>query len=499
MRVVPRAAGLLAAALLALPVPGQAQGGEAPGPEPGAAEAAGAGVTAAELRSTVRALSADSMRGRDTPSPELVQAARWMAVRFEESGVEPGLGSEGYLQWYPLTIVTPAAAGAQRLTLSGPGGSRRLAPGRDFVPVPAGGAARAEGRLVAWRPAEGRAPEGAVALVGADPGSLQGALESVRSALDGSGTAGALVAVRGSEGWFSRVAAFLSRRQVTLGEPDRLDEPVVLVRASALPGELGAALADGGPVEGWSVEIAVEATLDTARAPNVVGWVEGTDPGLRDEYVAVTAHLDHLGVGEPVDGDSIYNGADDDGSGLAAVLELAEAFAAEPARRSVVFLAVSGEEKGLYGSRWYTEHPVFPLERTVAAVNIDMIGRNWRDTVAAVGLELSSLGETARRAAAERRELEVAVVGDRWPEENYFQRSDHFHFARRGVPALFFFSGTHEDYHRPGDEADELDYAKTARIVRLIHGVVRRVADEASPPEWDPEAYDRVVEDGGGS
>lgn len=491
MSVVRRAAGLVVVLALAPGLPASAQAGSGSGGS--GTEVAGSDVTSGEIRETVRILAADSMRGRDTPSPELVDAARWVAARFEAAGVKPGLGPDGYLQWFPLTIVDPARAREQHATLTGPEGTRELVPGEELVAVPTGGATRAEGRLVPWRPSAGPPPPEAVALVESQPSELQGALESVRSALDEGGTAGAVIAVRGSGEWFRRVASFLSRRQVSLGEPDVLEKPVALVRASALPD----GLEPGGDAAGdWSIEIATDATLGTDRAPNVVGWVEGTDPELKTEYVVVTAHLDHLGVGDPVEGDSIYNGADDDGSGLAAVVELAEAFAAAPARRSVVFMAVSGEEKGLYGSRWYAEHPVFPLERTVANVNIDMIGRNWRDTVVAVGAELSSLGETARRVAAERRELEVAVVGDRWPEQNYFQRSDHYHFARRGVPALFFFSGTHEHYHEPGDEADELDYHKTARIVRLIHHFVREVADESQPPAWDPEARERVVGSG---
>ena len=497
MPVVRRAAAVLAFALLAVPAVAAAQAAGEPG-RSAAPVTDGPDVSAAELEATIRTLAADSMRGRDTPSPELAAAARWLAGRFESAGVKPGLGPDGFLQWYPLTIVDPADAGAHRMTLSGPGGTRELAPRRDFVAVPTGRDARARGRLAPWRPGSGSAPAGGVALVDAEPRSLRSALESVRSALEGSETAGAVIAVRGSGDWFRRVASYLSRRQVSLGEPDMLDRPVVLARASALPDTLARAAERGEGGGGWTVELRTSAGLDSARAPNVVGWVEGTDPELRTEYVVLTAHLDHLGVGDPVDGDSIYNGADDDASGVAAVAELAEAFAADPAPRSVVFMAVSGEEKGLYGSRWYARHPVFPLGRTAANVNIDMIGRNWRDTVAAIGLEMSSLGETARRVVEENPGLGVTVVEDRWPEQNYFFRSDHYSFARRGVPSLFFFSGVHEDYHAPGDEADELDYGKTARIVRLIHRVVREVAEAPERPEWDPEAYDRVVDGGAG-
>jgi Zn-dependent M28 family amino/carboxypeptidase len=226
----------------------------------------------------------------------------------------------------------------------------------------------------------------------------------------------------------------------------------------------------------------------------VVGWLEGSDPELRDEYLVFTAHMDHVGIGRPVNGDSIYNGADDDASGTSAILELAQAFATGPRpRRSVVFMTVSGEEKGLIGSEWYGEHPLFPLEKTVANLNIDMIGRNWEDTVVAIGKEESSLGETVERVAARHPELGLEVIDDIWPEERFYFRSDHYNFARRGVPILFFFSGVHADYHRPSDEPSKLKYEKAARIARLIYLLGLEIANADDRPTWDPAAYRRVV------
>jgi Zn-dependent M28 family amino/carboxypeptidase len=179
-----------------------------------------------------------------------------------------------------------------------------------------------------------------------------------------------------------------------------------------------------------------------------------------------------------VNGDSIYNGADDDASGTAGIIELAQAFASGPRpRRSVVFMTVSGEEGGLLGSEWYSEHPLFPLEKTVANLNMDMIGRNWTDTIAAI-------------------ELGLDVVEDMWPEERFYYRSDHYNFARNGVPILFFFNGVHADYHRPSDEPEKIDSEKTARIVRLVYLLGLDVANADEPPAWDPAAYKRIVETG---
>lgn len=296
------------------------------------------------------------------------------------------------------------------------------------------------------------------------------------------------------------VGRHFADRGFTLGTPVPGAVPLALVRAAALPEELGRAVEAGeaAPV-GWSAALRTSWSVERWTGTNVVGWIRGRDPEMRDEYVVLVAHLDHLGVGPSVDGDSIYNGADDNASGTAALLEVAEAFAAasRPPRRSVVFLAVSGEEEGLWGSRSYAERPPFPLDRTVAVLNMDMIGRNWRDTVAAIGMEHSSLGEAARRVARAHPALRLAVVGDRWPEENFFRRSDHYSFARRGVPALFLFSGLHGDYHRPSDEPGLLDYRKTARVARFVYLLTRRVADAPDPPAWDPDAYREFVEGAG--
>jgi len=209
-----------------------------------------------------------------------------------------------------------------------------------------------------------------------------------------------------------------------------------------------------------------------------------------------TAHMDHVGVGSPVDGDSIYNGADDDASGTVTIIELAQAFASLPEapRRSLVFMTVSGEEKGLLGSGWYAEHPTFPMDQTVANLNLDMIGRNWPDTIVAIGKEESSLGPLVEKIAAEHPELDMAVIDDIWPEEGFYSRSDHYNFARLGVPILFFFNGTHDDYHRPSDHPDKIGYDKMSRIGRLLFFLGYEVATEDDRPSWDAEAYDRVVE-----
>ncbi|HYH80346.1 MAG TPA: M20/M25/M40 family metallo-hydrolase, partial [Longimicrobium sp.] len=195
-----------------------------------------------------------------------------------------------------------------------------------------------------------------------------------------------------------------------------------------------------------------------------------------------------------VNGDSIYNGADDDGSGTTGILEVARAFASMGIRprRSVVFLHVSGEEKGLLGSEWYSEHPTLPLAQTVANINIDMIGRNNPDSVVVIGKSYSTLGATVNAVQRAHPDLHLTLADDLWPQERFFFRSDHYHFARKEVPSIFFFSGVHADYHRPSDEVDKVDFDKLTRIARMAFFTAWEVANAPGRPQWDPRGLAEV-------
>ena len=258
-----------------------------------------------------------------------------------------------------------------------------------------------------------------------------------------------------------------ARTAVDLG---LVSPPIVEVNQPAVASALRAASVDPaavraapGPVyrelSGLEATVALkDSVLHTLTAPNTVGILEGSDPALREEYLVFSAHMDHIGI-TPGLADSVNNGADDDGSGTAGVMELAEAFSRPGARpkRSIIFLTVSGEEKGLWGSRYFSEHPPVPLDQIVADLNIDMIGRNWRDTIVAIGKEHSDLGTTLSRVNRAHPELHMTAIDDRWPEERFYFRSDHYNFARKGVPILFFFNGVHPDYHQVTDSPDKID------------------------------------------
>ncbi len=227
--------------------------------------------------------------------------------------------------------------------------------------------------------------------------------------------------------------------------------------------------------------------VDERQSENVAGLLEGSDPKLKDEFLVFTAHYDHLGVGS--DG-TIYHGADDDGSGTTAVLEVAEAFAGnrDKPRRSILFMTVAGEEKGLLGSRYYVNHPLVPLEKTIANLNTDMIGRtdkkhddlnevNYTYVIGSdkISTELDSVLKVAN-AESENLSLDYTFNDERDPNQ-FYRRSDHFNFARNGIPVVFFFTGVHVDYHRPTDTIDKIMFPKMERITRLIFYTGWKVAN----------------------
>ena len=454
-------------------------------------------ITEGNLRMQLGVIAHDSMRGRNTPSPELTQTAHYVAGQFEEFGLEPGAG-DGYIQSYPMTRISPASADRQVFGISGPGGDADLEYGEDFFVQANGPSAEADGILVLVEDAADM-PNAAnqVALLRVTTANIRQVFGGrLRDAIRAASPAGLVVVLDLPDAQFDRFKGFLGSERVVFGEVESDGVPVVFVGQAALPAELSKQVAAGSLEDGWTARLATRAEVAVEEAPNTIGLLRGADPELRDEYVLVTAHMDHVGVGRAVDGDSIYNGADDDGSGTVTVVEIARAFTGleNAPRRSIIFLIVSGEEKGLLGSRYYAENPTFPLESTVANINLDMVGRNWSDTIVAIGKEESTLGPLVERISAEHPELDMAVIDDIWPEESFYSRSDHYNFAQRGVPILFFFNGTHDQYHQPADDVELIDYEKMARIGRLVFHLGLEIANQEERPAWDPEAYERVVQ-----
>ncbi len=256
---------------------------------------------------------------------------------------------------------------------------------------------------------------------------------------------------------------------------------------------------------GIQATISITNQLRTVDSHNVIAKLEGSDARLKDEIVVYMAHWDHLGRDPSLKGDQIYNGAVDNASGVAGLLELAEAFAQleTPPRRSILFLAVTAEEQGLLGSRYYAEHPVYPLVKTVAAINMDglnVLGRTRDITI--IGYGNSTLDDLVQAVA---REQGRVVRPDPEPEKGFFYRSDHFNFAKQGVPALYTDPGvdyigrpagwglrmrekyTAENYHKPSDEYDpHWDLSGAIEDLHLLFEVGYRVANEDAYPQWKP-------------
>jgi len=244
---------------------------------------------------------------------------------------------------------------------------------------------------------------------------------------------------------------------------------------------------------------------------NVVAKLEGGHKTLKEEVIVLTSHYDHLGITLPNEsGDSINNGADDDGSGTAALLSIARAFqeAAENGvrpDRSILFLNVTAEEKGLLGSRYYSDHPLVPIEKTVANLNADMIGRSTperresgnTDYVFLIGGEIISSSIDSLVKVANRKSSNLNLdptFNDLKDPNQFYRRSDHWNFGRFGVPFVFFFTGVHEDYHQPSDEIGKINFSKLQKVTRLIYSSAVEIANHPERPETDNEAFIKITQ-----
>ncbi|MDT5122551.1 MAG: hypothetical protein QOC96_2033 [Acidobacteriota bacterium] len=261
------------------------------------------------------------------------------------------------------------------------------------------------------------------------------------------------------------------------------------------------------------VSLTVATKTEEVFTQNIVAKVEGSDPVLKNEYVALGAHYDHVGMGAPGGGrraapkgdtsDIIWNGADDDGSGTTALLTIAETLGKNPPpKRSVLFVWHCGEEKGLWGSRYFTDNPTIPLEKIVTQINIDMIGRSrlagdtnpdnaklsGPNEIYVIGSKMMStqLGELSENTNHAYLNLVLNYKYDDPSDPNrFFYRSDHFNYAKHGIPIIFYFDGEHEDYHRPGDEAQKIDYQKMEKVTRTVFVTMWELANLPARPRVD--------------
>src|SRR5574341_289800 len=486
-------------------------------------------ITPEDVRRRIGIIADDSMRGRNTPSPELEEVAAWIAAEFRRFGLKPGGDQGSYLQRY--AILRKAVDTATSVLRIAGATTVALRPGKDAnlirlgqpLPVkdvtgPAVLYAGPGDTLHPLAPLVAADVKGAwiVVVATATPQGVNLSNPAIGAALD-SGAVGLLVVSdRPDAQWQDRLSR-VGAPTFSLGFPPSAQDSVApglaeIRDANAVP-TLGidpAALRSqttrsARRLDGVTITLHVEQrVIARDSAPNVIGILEGSDPALKNEYVFFTGHMDHVGATtpqepnrcRPIGADSICNGADDDASGTIAVVQAAQAFAQLQPRpkRSLVFMTVSGEERGLWGSRYFSERPTVPLASIVADLNTDMVGRNWKDTVVVIGKEHSDLGATLNRVSAAHPELNMRAIDDIWPQENFYFRSDHYNFARKGVPILFFFNGTHPDYHQVGDEVAKIDAEKESRIIKLVFYLGLDVANAAARPKWNPDSYRQIVE-----
>ncbi|WP_341207051.1 M28 family peptidase [uncultured Sphingomonas sp.] len=497
----------------------------------------------AAMKAHVMFLASDAMKGRDVGSPEFDIAAQYVAAQFYAAGLKPMGDDGGYLQKVPLTGYKIAGEGNASWTAAG-GAAVPLAFGNDFTPAanPAAKVTRVaapvvfvgygleapqyglndyagvdvRGKIVAY---VGGAPAGLPSEVAATFGSAA----ARQSAAAKHGAVGVIAiadlrkAGRGAPSFASVTKGYAAER-ITWARPDGTGNasgaPLLgtlsPAGAAKVFGRQWRALAKGAARQTLKVRpVTAAGTLSIASATsyrpidssNVVGIIPGSDPALGRETVVLSAHLDHVGVGAAVNGDTIYNGALDDGIGIASLIEAAKRFktAAAP-KRSILFLAVTAEEKGLVGSDYFANHPTVPIRDIVADVNLDMPILTYRfEDMVAFGGDRSTLGPIIARAVAG---IGVGLSPDPMPEQAIFVRSDHYRFVQKGVPSVFLWPGEKGPgkaaietfmstcYHKPCDDLTQpILWDQGVRFVDANYRIAREIADAPQRPVWNKGDY----------
>ena len=488
-----------------------------PGAEPYERELARAAetITPETVLERIWVIAHDSMGGRDTPSEGLTKTADYFVSKYREWGVLPGGENGTYYQHYPL-VKRGAGPARTYIELTEPGRSTRLTMGNwNYASRPGADTAVTAPVLIVGgnltpEAIETIEPAGKVLLLVWDSERAADWNRWYRQIL-GRGTPAAIIRLRNdSREVFERGRPNPQTMRLALGLPISgpsefsIHDSLMAANPNFDRPDWRQVRSATGPIvqlapPGVSITVSAPAKVfEQVTAPNVIGIIPGSDPVLKNEYVIYSAHMDHVGTNTRTrtPGDTIWNGADDDASGSTGILMVAEAFQrlkVKP-RRSIVIMHVSGEEKGLLGSQWYSEHPTLPVDQTVANINFDMIGRNNPDSIVVIGKEHSDMGTTLARVNQRHPAIGLTTSDDLWPEERFYFRSDHYNFARKGVPILFFFNGVHPDYHRESDELDKIDTEKTARIGQLIFYLGLEIGDTEQRPQWNPQSYAEIVE-----
>jgi hypothetical protein len=499
-------------------------------------------ISAAQIRDYLTFIASDEMEGRDTPSRGLDTTAKFLAMNLARWGFKPAGDNGTFLQRIDLRRDRIDAT-QTKVEFNG----RTLNAGTDYLPL--SGASEVSGPIVfagngwfvkskevdAYKGIDAR---GKIAVIfgtstnfpprGITRNDLGKQGEDYLNAVDYARKVGVVGLIMIPD--LQYLAAWEQNRQRTMERGSTVVAkfqtqstaplPTIVVTpqvASAIfAGESQSATSIfNGSYTGtlpapFALSAQKKATLNVGAkqevipTQNVVAVWEGSDPVLKDEYVALGAHYDHVGFCAPGTADAICNGADDDASGTTSLLSIAEALAKAPTRpkRSTLFVWHCGEEKGLWGSRYFVEYPTVPIDKIVTQINIDMIGRSKKegdtnarnasltgpDAIYLIGSTMMSteLGTLVNEVNKSYLGISYDTKYDDPADTNrFFFRSDHFNYARKGIPIIFYFDGVHEDYHRPGDHADKIDYQKMEKITRTVYMTLWEVANRPTRPKVD--------------
>ncbi|WP_249276480.1 M28 family metallopeptidase [Sphingomonas baiyangensis] len=528
-------------------------------PQPAAVEATALPPEQAAMKAHVMFLASDAMQGREAGTSSYDVAAQYVASQFYSAGLKPAGTDGSYLQDVPLLRYKPASEGSFAYAPRG-GAPTALRFGADYIP----GADPTRAETVVDAPVvfvgygvdapqfkrddyAGVDVRGKiVAFFAGAPANLPG---EERAHFGNTANKAVTAQAKGAVGYvvlesptsakvrpFARQAESYADARMTWARPDgsgffaapdtpglgslsmtgaeklfagartpwaevvkTAESPQAAFRAVELPGRL-------------SVKLAT--TTEPVTSYNVAGMLEGSDPRLKNEVVVLTAHLDHVGVGTPKDGDAIYNGAMDNAVGIAAMIEEAKRFKAsgQPPKRSILFLAVTAEEKGLVGADYFARNPSIAKERLVANVNLDMpiITYKFEDVIA-FGAQRSTLGQYVMNAA---QKLGVTFSPDPMPEQGLFTRSDHYRFVQQGIPSVFLWPGTKgpgkaavdaffaQHYHQPSDALGQnpaIDWESGARFIEANYMIAREIADAPERPRWNKGDFFGTLYNGHGA
>ncbi len=446
-------------------------------------------VTADETGAHLSFLAADEMRGRDTGSKELDIAANYLETQFKITGVKPVRGTTSFVQPVKLEEILPPleavfTVGADVLKLN------------DDILLMTGGSADGDREIVfigygTKEDFEQYDVSNKIVVAYAGTPSTKNAVQAVltdspeKNKLAASRGAAGLIEIMALPGvpWQALVNYLSASRLVTRKERTNniphllmrnVDSPTIrhLLEARSGKGKLLVKLTDPRPV----------------AAKNVVGVIEGTDAVFKNEWIAITAHYDHVGVKKNNSPDSIFNGARDNAIGTVALLQAAKFFQQNPPKRSVVFIAVTAEEKGLLGSEWYANHPLIPLQQIVFNYNCDGAGYNDKTIATIIDFNRTTADELLKKAC---RTFGLELKGDPAPEQNLYERSDNMNFAAKGVPAVNISPGIKafdpelfKYYHQPADEVGSLDMEYLEKFFRSFVYGAYLLANTKERPVW---------------